>query len=158
MHGSSAERKFHRKVASRCFNKAWEYLAKSRKPSEELDMLNVAHASRYHWGLVGEPRNLAIGDWQISRAYAALGEAQLALKYAKSSMACCEQYSLAEIVHTAYEAAARAYVKGGDVRNAKVYLRKARKHLHALKMAGREQGIYLSQIEETEAMLRALGH
>ena len=70
---SEGELELHRKTAKKCFNEAWDYLdKKSRDAQEERQMLHLAHASRYHWGLVGTPKDQAIGDWQISRIYATL--------------------------------------------------------------------------------------
>ena len=42
-------------------------------------MLHAAHASRFHWGEVGEPVNFARGEWQISRVYAVLGRPEPAI-------------------------------------------------------------------------------
>ena len=36
-------------------------------------MVHAAHASRYHWGEVGGPEQLAIGEWQCARVYSVLG-------------------------------------------------------------------------------------
>ena len=61
---SGAERRFHRKEAVWCYNETWDYLdKKARTPDDDRRMLYLAHASLFHWGLVGIQRNLAIGDW-----------------------------------------------------------------------------------------------
>src|ERR1700693_6097609 len=44
-----------------------------RTRDEEDEMLHAAHASRYHWGVVGQAENRARGEWQISRVYTVLG-------------------------------------------------------------------------------------
>ena len=73
------EQEFHRKVAAECFNRAWDYLEKKNRTSQDDQMmLNLAHASRYHWGLIGKPWNFTTGDWQISRVYAELNQPVLA--------------------------------------------------------------------------------
>ncbi len=81
------EEKFHSETAKKCFNAAWDYLdKKARDSSDDLQMLSLAHASRYHWNIIGQPRNLAISDWQVSRIYAVLQQPQLSLRYAESSL------------------------------------------------------------------------
>src|SRR5713226_8627479 len=58
------EQEFHRKVAAECFNRTWDYLEKkNRSPEDDQIMLTLAHASRYHWKVIGKPLNFAIGDW-----------------------------------------------------------------------------------------------
>jgi hypothetical protein len=46
---SKAERDFHRKTAATAFNRTWDYLEKKlRSPDDDAEMLQLAHASRYH--------------------------------------------------------------------------------------------------------------
>jgi hypothetical protein len=59
---SESEHDFHRKTARECFNEAWNHLVKKDRDSiDEQQMLHLAHASRYHWSLVGAPSNMAVG-------------------------------------------------------------------------------------------------
>ncbi len=151
---SDTEREFHRKTARDCFNHAWDYLdKKERSPQDEKQMLHLAHASRFHWGLVGSPRNRAVGDWQISRIYAALNEPSLSLRFAKSSLEACQKDDLKEVLATAYEAMARAYAVAGDYSSAKSYIGKAREQLSKLTLDDEDRGTYLGQIRETEALI-----
>ena len=63
-----------KQLAKDLFNHVWTLLEKERRTTAEDDeMIHAAHASRYHWGKVGEPVNLARGEWQCSRVYAVLG-------------------------------------------------------------------------------------
>jgi len=152
---SESEEEFHRKMARKCFNEAWDYLDKRNKDDgEERTMLHLAHASRYHWGLVGTPRNVAVGDWQISRIYASLNQPELALQFAKSCLEICEKNSLSDVLHTAYEAIARAYAISKDYGRAKDYLNRAREQLTKLKLDKEDRKAYSDQIRETEQMLR----
>ncbi|MBA3365103.1 MAG: hypothetical protein H0U03_04865, partial [Actinobacteria bacterium] len=60
-----------RQLAVDLFNFVWTLLEKADRTGEEDDtMLHAAHASRFHWGEVGAPVNLARGEWQVSRVYA----------------------------------------------------------------------------------------
>lgn len=154
---SEAEREFHRKVAASSFNQAWDYLdRKNRSPDDDLRMLHLAHASRYHWGLVGTAENQAVGEWQLSRIYAELGQHDLALRFAKASLSTCKKNGLDGIVHTAYEAIARAYATAKDSKNAEKYLAQARRHLEELSLDKEDRKIYLSQIRDTKRLIDSL--
>jgi uncharacterized membrane protein YccC len=149
-----SERRFHRKTAARCFNKTWHYLEKRRRNADDdAMMLHLAHASRYHWSLVGTSRNQAVGDWQISRVYATLGQSSLSLQFAKSSVEICRKNNLSEVLGTAYEAVARAHTVAKNYRSARSYLGKALKQLGSLTIDDEDRKIYLDQILETEKMI-----
>jgi len=151
---SAAEREFHRKAATHCFNRAWDLMVKKdRSPTEDSRLLHLAHASLYHWGLVGTPTNLAVGEWQLSRIYADLGHPKLAVKFARSCLATCKENRLAEIEHTANEAMARAYAAAKDYERARKCLREARRQLDGLKLDKEDRDIYLDQLNETEALI-----
>jgi tetratricopeptide (TPR) repeat protein len=152
---SDREREFHRKVATDCFNRAWDLLDRKRRTGEEsLQMLQMAHTSRYHWGIVGTPKNRAVGEWQLSRIYAELGQPRLALQFAKSCLATCKKNGLSDILHTADEAMARAYAAAKNYRQARISLERARRHLDSLALDKGDRKVYLDQINETEALIR----
>ncbi|MBC8332508.1 MAG: hypothetical protein H8E28_11050 [Anaerolineae bacterium] len=117
----------HRKFAKSCFNQTWELLDRpERTPAEDIEMIHLAHASRYHWGQVGTPLNLARGDWQISRVYAVLGFGVMGFKYAKLCLNLCEKHDLGDFdLAFAYEALARSSAVSGDIANARGYLEMA---------------------------------
>jgi tetratricopeptide (TPR) repeat protein len=147
------EREFHRKNGVECFNRAWEYLDKKDRTSyDDQLMLHLAHASRYHWSFAGTPKNLAIGDWQISRVYAALNEPDLALHFAKTSVQICQKNNLSEQLISAYEGMARAYATAKDHRLAREYINKARDQLRVTPMDDDDKKIYSDQIRETEQL------
>src|SRR5712664_2379669 len=102
---SHTDHEFHRKIAAECFNRTWDYLKqKNRNPDDDQTMLNLAHASRYHWSIIGKPLNFAIGDWQISRAYSALNQPYLAIHFAKTSLQMCRKNNLSGwLLASAYE-------------------------------------------------------
>src|SRR5205807_1840583 len=104
-HGSQTDKEFHRKVAAECFNRTWDYLEQeNRSLDDDQMMLNLAHASRYHWSLIGKPWNFTTGDWQISRVYAALNQPDLALSFAKKALETSQKHNLSERLISAYEA------------------------------------------------------
>jgi hypothetical protein len=153
---SKADLKFHRKFGAACFNRAWDYLVMKKRSSEDdREMLCLAHASRYHWGIVGTPSNWAIADWQISRVYADLGEPGLALQFAKASLSTCKKNALTELEPTANEAIARAYAVAKDIRNARKFIAKARRQLDRPNFDKEERETYLGQIRDTERLISA---
>src|SRR5207247_1862113 len=68
---SQSERQWHRKMAAELFNSTWDLIAKKSRTKDEDDrMIHMAYASRYHWSVVGGPKEATMGEWQISHVYA----------------------------------------------------------------------------------------
>ncbi len=107
-----------RALAAGLFNYTWTLLENpNRSPEQDDEMLNAAHASRYHWGEVGEKANLARGEWQISRVYAVLGRDEPALYHARRCLEINEANPDGREdweLGSAYEALARASAVAGD--------------------------------------------
>ncbi|MGZ5288444.1 MAG: hypothetical protein ACXWE5_03075 [Actinomycetota bacterium] len=105
-----------RQLAVDLFNATWELLdAPDRSPDDDLRMLHMAHASRHHWAQVGEPVNLARGEWQVSRVYAVLGRAAPARFHGERCLEICEEHGIGDFdLAYAYEALARAAAVAGD--------------------------------------------
>ena len=151
---SNEERKFHRRIAVSCFNDAWDYLEKKdRSPEDDARMVSMAHASLLHWELIGTPANRAIGNWQVSRVYAAIGEGNLALSFARHCLRVCRANDLTQLMPSANEGMARAYVAAGNPREAERHLNRARSLLSTLKAESDDKKLYLGQIDETEALV-----
>lgn len=152
---SQSEADFHREIAKRCFNEAWDYLDKEKRDAkDEQEMLHLAHASRYHWSFIGSPTNMAVSDWQISRVYAALNEPHLSLHFAKSALDIMQKSNLADILHTGYEGIARAYAIAKDYPSARDYINKASAQLkRATGLDDEDKRIYSEQIRETEELI-----
>jgi hypothetical protein len=106
----------HRRLGVELFNATWGLLDRSqRTPDEDDEMIHMAHASRWHWGKVGAPVNLARGEWQISRVYAVLGRAEPSLHHARRCLAICQANGIGDFdLAFAYEALARAYALAGQ--------------------------------------------
>jgi len=94
-----------------------------------------------------------VGDWQISRVYAALGQPHLSLQFAKSSLEICKREKLSEALATAYEAVARAYAVADDYASASKYLKLARNQLETLDLRAEDRRAYLGQIDETKKLI-----
>ncbi len=118
----------HRRLAVDLFNQVWTLLEQpTRTPEEDDTMLHTAHASRYHWGVVGTPVNLARGEWQVARVYAVLGRAEPARYHARRCLDICTEQGIGDFdIAFAHEALARALAVGGDQTTAAYHLRQAR--------------------------------
>jgi len=78
-------------------------------------MIHSAHASRYHWGVIGEPINFERGEWQISRVYSILKNSQSALYHAKRCLDICLKNNIGDFdIAFAYESLARAHAITGN--------------------------------------------
>jgi hypothetical protein len=106
----------HRELAVKLFNDVWDLLDKKDRTREEAQrMINAAHASLYHWSLVGEAVNLARGEWQVSRVYSECGRGEPAIHHANNSLQICTQNKIGDFdLAFAYEALARAFMVSGD--------------------------------------------
>jgi len=109
-----------RNEAIKLFNETWDLIdLKERNNEEKALMLQKAHASRHLWGMVGEPKNFARGDWQISRCFALLGMGEAALLFGELSLNRALENNLEALdVTFGHEAVARAKAVLGDKENA----------------------------------------
>ena len=132
------EAHYHRKFAVDAFNYVWDLLEKPDRTIEEDDsMLHAAHASRFHWEKIGEPVNLARGEWQVARVYSMLNRPKCALYHARRCLELCEQFNIGDFdLAYAYEALARSYAIDNKFIEYNYYLRMA--HLAGEKIAADE--------------------
>jgi tetratricopeptide (TPR) repeat protein len=117
----------HKYFSAVCFNKTWEYIDNPNRTSdEELTMLQSAMTSLWHWTQREDatPQNLSVGNWQVSRVYALLGQVDNARKYAEVSLKLAEGYEPFYAAF-AYEAFARAEMVAGNKAKTQEYLEKA---------------------------------
>jgi DNA-binding transcriptional MerR regulator len=117
-----------RRVAVGLFNHVWTLMEMPERTPEQTDeMIHAAHASRYHWGVIGKPENLARGEWQVSRVYAILGRGEPASWHARRCLEICQEQGIGDWdLAFAYEALARASRVSGDMEGRERYLAKAR--------------------------------
>ena len=78
-----------RKVAVALFNRVWDLLdaGDARSADATAEMIDAAHASRYLWRTIGGVEQAVVGEWQISRTYAAAGLGAEAVRHAEESLA-----------------------------------------------------------------------
>jgi DNA-binding transcriptional MerR regulator len=117
-----------RRLAATLFNGVWDLLERTDRTDREDDaMLHAAHASRHHWGVVGEPVNWARGEWQVSRVYAVLRRAEPALHHARRYLALVTDHHLEPFdLGYAHEAHARAFMIAGRPVDQAHHLQQAR--------------------------------
>jgi len=115
-----------RKLAAAFFNETWRLLdLADRSREQDTQLIHCAHASRMHWELVGDFKNRAIGEWQISRVYSVLRFPQSALYHATLCLAIGEAAGMEGfLIGCAHEAIARALALT-DKQAAAVHHRKA---------------------------------
>jgi hypothetical protein len=76
----------HRWHAIECNNLAWMLSdLPARTNAQDEEMLHAAHASAFHWGVVGTELQQARARMLLGHVYAALGLGQAALQYAQQS-------------------------------------------------------------------------
>jgi hypothetical protein len=121
---AALEREWHRKFAVTLFNLVWDLLDKGERTTEEDDkMLHAAHASRFHWGEIGTPLELARGEWQVARVQAVLHRPEGAIYHARRCLAICEANGIGDFdLAFAYEALARAHAVTGEAARSREYL------------------------------------
>jgi DNA-binding transcriptional MerR regulator len=145
---ASADLADRRQLAVDLFNHVWTLIeTPGRTPMQDDEMIHAAHASRFHWGEVGQPENLARGEWQCSRVYALLRRAEPALWHARRCLAVCEEHGIGDWdVAFAWEAIARAQSVAGDRAGVDEALRRAR-----------ELGAAIAEEEDRELLFGDLG-
>jgi hypothetical protein len=118
----------HRKLAKDLFNYVWTLLEKPDRTERESDrMIDAAHASRLFWEEIGEAVHHVRGEWQISRAYTAVGRTEPALHHARRCLEICEEHGIGDFdLAYAYEGLARAHALAGQPEAASRYEARAR--------------------------------
>lgn len=137
----------HLETAITLFNEAWELMEKPiRSRAQDLEMLNKAHASLFHWLLIGKPVNEVRGLWQISRVYCLLGWHSPALTFAEHCLLICQENGIADFdIAFCYEAMARALWISGKPDESAAYIEKAR-----------EASMHIEKVEDREYFLSEL--
>ena len=143
-------KKAHKYFSAQCFNKTWDYLDMPERTAEQdEEMLRSAMASHWHWTQRKDygPVSKSIANWQVSRVFATLGQADNAHRYGQRALDALEgQENLPFYQGYGYEALARAEAVAGDAAQMKSYLEKAR-HAAAEVSDDDSKQLLLSDIE-----------
>jgi hypothetical protein len=118
---------YHREEAVKCFNGTWDLIDnKNRTHADDVNMIHMAHASRYHWGQIGTALEFSRGEWQISRVYSLLRMGESALSHAREALGLCRENGIGDFdLAFGYEAMARAYSILGNHDDKATYMAKA---------------------------------
>ncbi len=84
-----ADASAHERFSAECFNACWELIEKDeRTPEDDEEMLNLAHASAWHWSKRPDfaPSKRVIALWQLSRVNSLLGQGEVALGHATRAL------------------------------------------------------------------------
>jgi hypothetical protein len=122
---------WHRTFGAGLFNATWDLIDKDeRSDDDDVAMLLAAAASRWHWGRIGGPAEIATGDWQIAHVLSLLGEGGLALRFAVRSLNAAEAEGWSGWrLASAHEGMARAYAAAGDAAARDAHVASARSAL-----------------------------
>ncbi|MFQ6605771.1 MAG: hypothetical protein ACE5D8_09505 [Fidelibacterota bacterium] len=98
-------------LARKLNQRVWELLDKvGRRPEENEEMIQAAHASLYHWSQIGTVLNVQRGQWLLSRVYAVLGVPAAVRHYAEACWTLTEREGFTGFDYAyACEAMARAW-------------------------------------------------
>jgi hypothetical protein len=111
-----------RKVAVALFNRVWDLLdaGEARGSDATAEMIDAAHASRYLWRQIGGVEQAVVGEWQISRTYAAAGLGAEAVRHAEESLVLLQTDGEIPdwVTASVHEGRARAYLAAGDLESA----------------------------------------
>lgn len=119
--------RWHRTFAPRFFNHTWDLMDREALDDDGLDeMLSSAFAQRAHWYQVGDARNRAIADWQVSRAAVLAGYPDLARRFGERSLREAETLD-PFLIGFAHEAIARAAALVDDLDTFETHLGAARR-------------------------------
>ncbi len=133
----------HKDEAVKCFNATWDLIDKPDRTNEDnVHMIHMAHASRYHWGQIGTALEFTRGEWQVSRVYALLGMGESALFHAKEALKLCLDNGIGDFdLAFGYEAVARAYSVLGTRDDKARFVDKAREAAKAIAEEGNRQHV-----------------
>ena len=129
------DRETERRLAAGLYNDVWRLMdLPKRRPEQDDEMLHAAHASRYHWGNVGGPVNLARGEWLCSRVYAVLRRPEPAIWHAQRCLELLTDFGAGENwdESAACEALSRSYSVAGNKDEKKAWLARAREALKSV--------------------------
>ena len=144
------EAEAHRFFSAHCFNRAWDLIRKSNRTTIECEqMLQLSQASLWHWTQRSDctPKNLSIGNWQLSRVYALLGQAENAKRSAKMCLHHSEDTS-PFFTGYAHEALARSAAVADDVVG-KAHLAEARRYLAQVR-SDRDRALLQADLQSLE--------
>jgi hypothetical protein len=105
-----------RELATQLFNRCWDLLGTTRDADDDVELMTAAFSSRFHWLNAGAVEQWIVSDWMVARAAAAIGEGELALRFAKRAHSAAQENEIPDwLIASSAEGVARAYAAIGDV-------------------------------------------
>ena len=107
---SEEQEKTHKNFGATLFNNSWGILDKADRSEDDIrTLINMAHASAYHWQQVGKPENLQRSEWMLANVYAELKRSEPAMYHAKRCRELTEKHDMKDWdLAYSYEVLARA--------------------------------------------------
>jgi hypothetical protein len=140
-----------RELAVQLFNRCWELLRSTRDADGDVELLTAAFASRYHWLSAGELEQWIVSDWMVARALSALGEGELALRFAKRAHVAAQDNEVPDwLVASTAEGVARAYASNGNVEEFNNYAALAARLIEVI-ADSEDQSLIATQLAEIES-------
>jgi len=144
----------HRHFAAHCFNATWSLIERQgRTPADDDQMVRLAMASHYHWTQRSDygPQPESIAQWQLSRVFAILGQADNARRHGTLALEAARAGGLVPFyVAYGFEALARAEAVGGNPGQATLYLAEARNLATTLE---RDREQLVADLDEVERLV-----
>jgi len=138
-------KEMHKCFAVELNNTTWGLMDQAADmDAEGLERLvDRAHASLFHWSIVGERVNIARGHHLVSHAYATARKGDEALHHASRCLAICEEEGYGDWdLAFALEAMALAHAVIGDEKQRDAFLARAKEAGEAI--AGKEDKEFFS--------------
>ena len=105
-----------REIATQLFNRCWDLLATTRDADGDVELMTAAFTSRFHWLNAGTVEQWIVSDWMVARAAAAIGEGELALRFARRAHRAAQENQVPDwLIASSTEGVARSYAAIGDV-------------------------------------------
>jgi hypothetical protein len=74
---------WHKRFAATCNNRAWDLATQARSEAEDREMLDIAHASAWHWGRIGTELHRMRAQMLLAEVHALLGLGDSAFRLAR---------------------------------------------------------------------------
>jgi hypothetical protein len=148
----------HQRLSTQCFNACWTYIEKpERTPADVENMLLLANASLWHWQQRPDcqPKNLAIGYWQLGRVHCLAGNTALAVQYGEKCVALAQAEKLGPFsLGYGYEVLADAAARDRRRDDADRYLKLAREQAGLVKEEF-DRGLLTADLDRIAKLLAA---
>jgi len=140
-----------RELATQLFNRCWDLLSTTRDADDDVELMTAAFSSRFHWLNAGALEQWIVSDWMVARAAAAIGEGELALRFATRAHSAAQENEVPDwLIASSAEGVARAYAALGDVKEFNNWSALATRLIEVI-ADPEDQALIASQLADIEA-------